>query len=120
MPRENYAATVGAWRQFLDSVDEEIAQMPYAQEVALKLETMYGRAQELVLERAALQAAKQAATRDLQEILVDGRIAINYIRKALRYKLGKENPQLVRYGIQPYRRRKRSKKEMPAETDKSP
>lgn len=120
MPRENYVATVSAWRQFIDSVDEEIAQMPQVQDLVAQLEVMYGRAQELVLERAALQAAKQAATRELQEILPNGRIAINCLRKTLRYKFGKENPRLIQYGIRPYRRRTRSKKEKAPEDGASP
>lgn len=111
MPRENYAATVSAWRAFLDSIDEEIARDPFVKRLVAQLEAMYARAQQLVHERAALQAAKQAKTRELQEILPNGRVTINCLRKNLRYQFGKENPRLIQYGIRPYRRRARSKKE---------
>ena len=120
MPRENYAATVTVWRQFLDSVDEEIAQDPYVKRLVAQLEAMYERAQELVYERAALQAAKQTATRELQEILPNGRVTINCLRKMLRYQFGKESPRLIQYGIRPYRRRARSKKEEAPENGASP
>ncbi|HYN23076.1 MAG TPA: hypothetical protein VE078_19105, partial [Thermoanaerobaculia bacterium] len=111
VPRENYAATVTAWRQFLDSVDEEIAQLPYVKRLVVQLEAMYGRAQELIQKRAALQAAKQAATRELQELLPNGRVAINCVRKTLRLEFGKTSERLVQYGIKPYRGRARRKKD---------
>jgi len=120
VPRENYAATVSAWRVFLDSVDEEIAQDPAVRRLVAQLEVMYTRAQELVHERAALQAAKQTATHELQEILPNGRVTINCLRKLLRYQFGKENPRLIQYGIRPYRRRARSKKEEAPDDGASP
>ena len=68
------------------------------------------RAQELVHQRAVLRASMQTATRELQAILKNGRITASYLRRALRYRHGRDSEQLVRFGMQPARRRSRRKR----------
>ncbi|HEX3129831.1 MAG TPA: hypothetical protein VH394_21020, partial [Thermoanaerobaculia bacterium] len=76
----------------------------------------YRRAYELVLERDAHDAAKQAATRELQQILEKGRIVHNMLRVGLKVHLGDTNEALTAYDIRPVRARgRRSKGSSPEE-----
>jgi hypothetical protein len=111
MPRETYATTVEAWRQFLRQVAETGIDIPGLGEKTAELEAMYERAYQLVTERAALDAAKQAATRELQEILEKGRIKFSLLRNGLTVELGSSSEKLTAYGIQPFRGRPRRRKE---------
>jgi hypothetical protein len=101
--RENYVATVESWRRLLDPMDEEEVQAPNMKKHCAELTAKYRRAQQLVHERAVLQAAKQAVTRELQGILETGRTDASYLRACLRIKHGRDSEKLIRYGIRPAR-----------------
>jgi uncharacterized protein (DUF1778 family) len=110
MSRESYAATVMGWRRFLDALDEELAKAPGIERQAVELAAMYVRAQQLVNERNAHRAAMQAATRELQDTLRNGRVTATYLRKAVQVHLGLGSNTLVKFGItpskSPFRRKK--------------
>jgi hypothetical protein len=109
--RENYVNTVESWRQLLDPMDEQEATAVDIRQQRAELEAMHKRAKELVQKRAELQASMQTATRELQAILKNGRINASYLRKALRYRHGRDSEQLVRFGLRPDRRRSWRKRE---------
>lgn len=67
--------------------------------------------QKLLLRRDFYQARKQEATRKARARLQKARMTATLLRKTLIFQYGKENEQLARFGIQPFRGRKRSKKE---------
>jgi hypothetical protein len=110
MPREKFADTVEKWGRFVRQVNETGIEIPGTGSVKDELEQMYSRAQELVLERAAHEAARQAATRELQEILETGRIKLNMLRQSLKVHLGYGSEELTAYGIRPFRGRSRRSK----------
>lgn len=107
MPRETFAETVEAWGRFVRQVNESGIEMPGTGSAKDDLEAMYNRAHQLIVERRALDAAKQAATRELQEILEKGRMKHTLLRRSLKVNLGFDNETLTAYGIQPSRRRRR-------------
>src|SRR5215210_863950 len=117
--RENYVATVESWRRLLDPMDEKEVQAPNMKKQCAELTAKYERAQQLVHERAVLEAAKQAATRELQTILDTGRTTASYLRAALRVRYGRDSQRLARYGIRPARsargRSRRKSKPAPKE-----
>jgi hypothetical protein len=110
MPRETYATTVEKWRQFLQQVTETGIDIPGAGETRAELEAMYERACQLVAERAAHEAAGQAATRELREILDKGRIKLTFLRNGVTVELGNDSEKLVAYGIRPLRKGSRRRK----------
>jgi hypothetical protein len=110
MSRESYAATVMGWRMFLDALNEELAKAPDMERQVAELAAMYIRAQQLVNERNALQAAMQTATRELQAILDTGRVTATYLRKSVKYRFGRDSEQMVQFGMRPARKRSRRKK----------
>lgn len=116
MPREKFADTVEKWGRFVRQVNETGIEIPGTGNVKDELEEMYRRAHQLVLERDAHTAAKQAATRELQEILEKGRIKLTMLRQSLKVHLGYGNEELTAYDIRPSRgRSRRSKKSAPQE-----
>ena len=58
-------------------------------------------------QRDVLSAASQEATQQLQYALADGRDAASRLRSFIKSKLGAHSEQLVAFGIQPIRRRRR-------------
>ena len=67
------------------------------------------------VERNALRAAMQTATRELQSLLDTGRVTATYLRKAVRYRYGRDSERLVQFGIRPARKRSRRKKAAPGQ-----
>ena len=116
MSRENYVNTVESWRRLLDPMDEQEATATDIRKQRAELAAMHKRAQELVHQRAELRASMQTATRELQDILKTGRMVASYLRRALRFRHGRDSEQLVRFGLRPDRRRSWRKRE-PAPQD---
>jgi hypothetical protein len=116
MPREKFADTVDKWGRFVRQVNETGIEIPGTGTAKDELEEMYRRAHQLILERDAHAAAKQAATRELQEILEKGRLKLTMLRQSLKVHLGYESEALTAYDIRPFRGRpRRSKKPAPQE-----
>ena len=110
MSRESYVATVTGWRVFLDALDEELAKAPEIERQVAELAAMYIRAQQLVSERNALMASMQAATRELQGILQNGRITASHLHRAIRFRFGRDSDKLIQFGLKPARKRSRRRK----------
>lgn len=107
MPRESFAVTVEAWGRFLRQLEESGVEIPGFEGKREELEEMYNRAKQLVAERNALDAAKQKATHELQQILEVGRVKHTVLRQNLKLHLGDANEMLTAYGIRPNRGRRR-------------
>lgn len=110
--RESYLTTVAGWRQFLQSLDKDLARSEAMERQVALLATLYVRAEKLVQERDALRASMQTATRELQETLRAGRTALDYLRTAVRVQVPPKSPKLrtlgIKMGGRPSRRKKAS------------
>jgi len=111
MARQNQADTLLLFKRLLDSLDEDAPEFPELKAARAKLGVMYERLQALYTEQAALTAAKQTATREIRTLLEEGRSTANFLRLGLQTHYGKTSEQLVEFGIQPFRRRSRRKKQ---------
>lgn len=103
MARQNHADTMEGWRRILDSTDEEAAEFPALKSARTKLARAYGRILELQAEQSRMAAAKQAATREMQTLLVEGRKTANVLRVGLKLHHGNRSERLVEHGIKPFR-----------------
>ncbi|MES1242739.1 MAG: hypothetical protein ABUT39_14075 [Acidobacteriota bacterium] len=110
MPRESFAATVEAWGRFLRQLEETGVEIPGFEGKKEELKEMYARATQLVVERNALDAAKQKATHELREILDKGRMRHTVLRQNLKLQLGDQNAMLTAYGIRDKRGRPKRRK----------
>jgi tRNA C32,U32 (ribose-2'-O)-methylase TrmJ len=110
MSRESFAVTVEAWGRFLRQLDETGVEIPGFTGKKDELEEMYSRAKQLLAERNALEAAKQTATHELQQILEKGRLKHTVLRQNLKIHLGDANELLTAYAIRPNRGRPKRRK----------
>jgi hypothetical protein len=110
MARLNQADTLARFKRLIDSLEEGTPEIPELTAARAKLGAMYDRLLTLYAEQAAMAAARQAATREIESILEEGRRTANYLRIGLKTHYGKASEQLVEFGIQPFRGRSRRKK----------
>ena len=109
MARDTHGNTVVGWKRLLDSLaDKETT--PQIKNSRETLQTLYQEALELAAKRDAHRAAKQEASRALQDTLERGRRLKTTLRIFLKEHYGSDSEQLVEFGIRPRRRiRKRYK-----------
>ena len=58
---------------------------------------------QLFAQQAALMAAKQEVTKELQQVIQEGNALMKFLREGLKAYLGKDNEKLTEFGVQPFR-----------------
>ena len=115
MPRTRTALTLGDWEKLAQSIDEETtAAAPQLQLIHEKLQKLLVELRELAVEQKLLDSRKQAVTRRMNEILEEGRKAAFALKVNLKLHFGNRNEELLRFGIQPLRGKRRSAKPEPS------
>jgi hypothetical protein len=84
-----------------------------------KLGTTLTRAQELFQQQSALTASKQAASQELNTLLVEGQRLANAMRAMVKEHYGIRSEKLAEFGLQPFRGRNRKVK-TPIPTPEAP
>lgn len=96
-----YMNKVNGWEKMgtaLTANDPEVAHLVF------KVPELQGRAgvlRSLYAEHAALAAARQTITQEMQAVIEEGDQIFRSLREALRDYYGKRNPKLVEFGIDP-------------------
>jgi hypothetical protein len=117
MPRKRIPLTLSEWKVLTETVTPETRQgRAYLEHAHAKLEGFLAEALRLTAERADYQARKQEATRRINEIVDEGRRLANSLRQALKEEAGPKSEELARFGIQPFRGRKFTKRPSRAKT----
>jgi hypothetical protein len=117
MPRKRQAVSTGSWMLFANAFTPELTESQvYLKASYAKLRGFIEEVERLGVERNFHAASKQEATRKRNEMIVAGNRLVDAMQVALRDHLGKDSEQLAAFGIQPFRGRKRAKKETEAET----
>lgn len=116
MARRNHADTLLRWRRLIDSVSEAEGdpELQDLQRFRVQLEEMYRQALELAQRKAALEAQKQAATRELAELLENGSKTATWMRVWIREHVGHGSERLAAFDIKPARKGGRPRKKKPA------
>ncbi len=115
MPRTRIALTVSDWEKLTQSVTAETtAEAPPLEFIHGKLQRFLDEFRQLAVEQDVHEARKQAVTRRMNEILEEGRKTASALKVGLKQHLGNRNEDLVKFGIQPLRARKRRKSVKPA------
>lgn len=70
-----------------------------------RLLTIYGEAQQVAQQQAALKATKQEASKRLKTLLVEGKRVANGLSRFLREHYGTRSEKLTEFGLKPYRGR---------------
>lgn len=113
-----YTGTLGEWRRQLAPLQANSAELPHLEVPRVNLEALLTRAEELTKEQAALTANKQETSRELKEIIIEGKRLSSLLRQALRQHFGIRSERLAEFGLQPFRGRQRKEKPLPPPEDK--
>ena len=96
-----YMNTVNGWEKMGTAVN---ANDPEVAHLVFKVPELQGKGEvlrSLYAQHAALAAARQTITQDMQALIEEGNQIFRSLREALRDYYGKRNPKLVEFGIDP-------------------
>jgi hypothetical protein len=114
---------LGTWRRLLESVNANREDLAHLEGSRAKLEALLARAVEVNAQQAARTAAKQEATRQLREFVIDGQRVATLLRVGIREHYGIRAEKLSEFSLQPFRGRSRKAApaaEGPAAPDPTP
>ena len=111
MPRIPIAHTLGELEKLVGSVTPETAAgIPLIGPAFAQLKDCVERIYKLLAEQAFHEARKREATEEIQKLMAVARKKATVVRSGLKLELGESNEDLVRFGIKPFRGRKRRQK----------
>lgn len=111
MPRTRTVETIADWETLTNRVTEEDRENDPALKVAYeKLMGFLVEIHQLITVRNFHEARKQEATHRIQGLLEGGRLEATFVRAAIKMQHGKGSEELVRFGMKPFRGKKRAKK----------
>jgi hypothetical protein len=104
-------ATLGDLQRFKESLLANVDKLKPYEDTRLKFEGLVTSAQRVTQQQAALTAAKQESSKQLQDALNEAMRVATVLRFAIRELYGKDAEKLVEFGVKPFRGRPRKKKE---------
>jgi vacuolar-type H+-ATPase subunit I/STV1 len=99
--------TLERWRRLLSPLEAHAAEVPHLATVRGKLKETLTRAEEIVRRQAALEAERQALTREFGSLREQGDRTAALLRSGLTEHYGSDSERLTAFGMQPFRGRKR-------------
>ncbi len=109
MSRLMFASTTDGWEQLVKSLEANASEFPQLLEERAHLQGLLDQARQVAAQQAALTASKQAMTKQIQDLLVEGQKVAAYMRAGVRHRYGSRNEKLVEFGMQPFRSKPRVK-----------
>jgi len=107
MSREKtVAGKLGNLARFTAALKANAPELAHLEGARVRLEEMFGEAQDIAKQQAAFVASKQEASKRLATLLVESQRLANGMRKLLTEKYGLRSEKLAEYGLQPFRGRK--------------
>jgi hypothetical protein len=108
-----YKGIWGDWQRLIAALLANAAELVHLEASRLLLEQLLARALEISERQAGLRAAKQEATRELQEIIASGQRLSIMLRQGVKQHYGPGSEKLTHFDVQPSRRRRRKPAEEP-------
>jgi hypothetical protein len=107
MPNESYAKTLSKLSFRSTAVEAHLEEVPNLRAPWNRLNELLVRAYDLTTRQAALTAAKQEVSKELAEVVTEGREVMAFLDAGLRFHYGRRSEKLVAFGQQPFRGLKR-------------
>ncbi|HEY3568649.1 MAG TPA: hypothetical protein VGP73_12010 [Thermoanaerobaculia bacterium] len=121
MAREpKYGATLNGWERLLASMEANPEDFKTLEDHRAKLKSMLDTARQASAQQAAMDAAKQEATRNLQSLLVEGRKLATFLRGGVKQRYGDRSEKLVEFGLAPFRAKAKAKSDQKPPEQKPP
>ena len=112
-------AVIGNLQQLLTKLEANKADLPQLEISIAKLGTVMAQVMDISNQQGAMTASKQAASKQLQTLLVEGQRLANAMRGMLKENYGIRSEKLAEFGLQPFRGRVRTVK-TPTPTPETP
>jgi hypothetical protein len=119
MPKTSLADFVTDWETLLKNVSDAAAELPNMDVYKGALEKLLASAKDGIALSHARRGVKQQETKDLQELMGQGKDAAAQLRAAVKAHFGPRSERLLQFGIKPIRKRKKAPAEA-APTTKEP
>ena len=98
-----YMNTVNGWDRVEVAVTARGDEVPQLEVNLPALRQKSQRARALFAQQAALTAAKQEVTRELNQVILEGNALVDFIKTGARAHYGKDSETLIEFGINPFR-----------------
>jgi hypothetical protein len=102
------AEKLGGWQRLLAPLAANSADLPHLDTLRTQLSTMATQVGDLSKQQAAQRAAKQDASRQLEEMMTEGQRLASLLRQAVRQHYGIRSEKLAEFGLQPFRGKKKT------------
>jgi hypothetical protein len=103
MPNESYAKTLSKLSFRCMAVEANLDEVPDLRGPWNRMTWLLSRAYELTAKQAALTAAKQEVSKELAEVIMEGRRVMAFLDAGLRLHYGHRSEKLTEFGQQPFR-----------------
>ena len=111
MPNSSFADVNTDWGKLLVTIEVNKADLPNLEDRRAQLVKIMERLQEASIRQAAFKAQFQQATRDVEQMLSEGRDVVTRLRNGIRTQYGLKAEKLAEFNMQPRRPVKRKKAE---------
>jgi hypothetical protein len=108
-----YAEILGAWSRMIQPVKANGAELGHLEVPIAKFEALWAQAIEISAAQAARTAAKQEASKQLKQLLVEGQRLRTVLQVSIKEHYGIRSEKLTEFGLQPFRGRRRKPAEVP-------
>jgi hypothetical protein len=105
-----YLNLLNGWEQAATAVAANAAELPHLETPRAKLLALLEQARSLTAQQSVHTANKQEATKQLQRVIREGQVLVDFLRTGAREHFGISNEKLVEFGVQPFRGRARASK----------
>jgi hypothetical protein len=104
MAREpKYGTTLNGWQRLLTSMEANPQDFQSLEAYRAQLQTKLDAARQAAKEQAAMAAAKQDATKRLNDLLLEGRKLVTFLRGGVKQRYGDKSEKLVEFDLAPVR-----------------
>jgi hypothetical protein len=111
-----YLNSLNGWEEVEAAVEAYATELPHLEVLRPKLLELLEQARSLTVQLNDHTASKQDTYKKLRQSIRQGQRLVDVMRTAAREHFGPDNEILVKFGVQPFRGRSRTKKTKPPET----
>jgi len=108
MPKSSLADFVTDWETLLKNVSDATTELPNMDVYKGVLEKLLASAKDGIALSHARRGLKQQETKDLRELMVEGKDAAAKLRSAIKAHFGPRSEMLLQFGMTPVRKRKKA------------
>ena len=108
-----YAGMLGDWERWVTALLADGSTVGHLEVPRAQLESLTARGKELIQKQSELTASKQDTSKELRKLIVEGQRLVTVLRVAVRQHYGIDSEKLAKFGLQPFRGRRRKATEPP-------